>query len=65
MILLMTKKGQSPIPLVFNSVTHMKEMSNKDGPCREIFRHMDYRKLDRIDAMELISCILLAVDCDF
>lgn len=65
LVTLMTKKGQSPLPLVFTSVKHLKELSNKVEPLTNIFNHMNYRKLDRIDAMELISCILLAINGSF
>lgn len=32
---------------------------------RDIFAHMDHRKLGRIDAMELIAVILLSIDGSF
>ena len=61
----MTKRGQAPLPLIFHSVQHMKELSNKTEPLALIFKHMDYRKLGRIDAMELLSCIMLCIDGTF
>ena len=57
-----------PIPLYFNSPSEMAKLSKKD--MTELFNHMNYRKaenkkLDRIDAFELISVILLSIDGDF
>ena len=61
----MTKSGNSPLPLIFTSPEHMKVLSNKQDAVKEIFRHMDYRGHNRIDALELISGILLAVEGKF
>ena len=61
----MTKSGSSPLPLIFTSPEHMKMLSNKNDPVQKIFKLMDYRGHNRIDALELISGILLAVEGKF
>ena len=43
----------------------MMNISNKQDAVRDIFSHLNYRKLDRIDALELISTILIAVEGKF
>ena len=64
-IVTMTKSGSSPLPLIFTSPEHMKMLSNKHDPVQKIFKLMDYRGHNRIDALELISGILLAVEGKF
>jgi hypothetical protein len=61
----MTKSGNSPLPLIFTSPEHMRVLSNKQEPVKNIFNHMNHKMLNRIDALELISGILLAVDGKF
>ena len=64
-IVTMTKSGSSPLPLIFTSPEHMKMLSNKHDPVQKIFKLMDYRGHNRVDALELISGILLAVEGKF
>jgi hypothetical protein len=43
----------------------MMVLSNKKEAVKDIFNHLNYKKYDRIDALELISCILVAVEGKF
>ena len=43
----------------------MAVLSSKMQLLKEIFEHLNYKKLDRIDALELISCIILSIDGSF
>ena len=61
----MTKKYTTPVPLIFHSAEHMRALSNKHESVKSIFNHMNYSKLDRIDAFELMSMILLSIDGSF
>lgn len=61
----MTLNGNKPLPLVYNSYEQMSELSGKREQLQKIFNHLNYRKNDRIDAMEFISIILLCIDDSF
>lgn len=43
----------------------MVGLSNKSEPIKQIFAHLNHMKLDRIDAFELISAIILSIDGTF
>lgn len=43
----------------------MSGLSGKKDQLQKIFDHMNYRKLDRIDAMEFIAAILVCIDDTF
>ena len=61
----MTKNGSQPMPLVFNSTQQMQCVSNKTEALQNIFNHLNYQKLDRIDAQQFIACILTSIDGKF
>ena len=58
----MTKKGSTPIKLWFESPEEMRNISNKRGPLAELFEWLNYRKLGRIDTLELFSVILMSIE---
>mmetsp|Transcript_5514 Transcript_5514/g.3882 ORF Transcript_5514/g.3882 Transcript_5514/m.3882 type:complete len:228 (+) Transcript_5514:88-771(+) len=58
----MTKKGSTPIKLWFESPEEMRSISNKRGPVSELFEWLNYRKLGRIDTLELVSVILMSIE---
>lgn len=57
----MTKKNSIPIKLWIESGDEMKLISNKRQSLLELFDWMDYRKLNRIDTLELFAVIIVAV----
>lgn len=64
-IVQLTKRNTSPIPMIFDSPQQMSCLSNKHDSIKLIFNYLNYLKLDRIDTFEIIAVILLSIDGDF
>ena len=58
----MTKKGSIPLKLWYEDVLEMRNISNKRDACKAIFEWLDYKKLDRINSMELFAVIIFSLD---
>jgi len=60
-----TRKGASPIKLWFDSPEEMYGLSNKREALAKIFAIMNYRKIGRIDTLELFATILISLQGKF
>jgi hypothetical protein len=49
-IIQVTKKNTVPLPMVFNSPSQMCMLSNKQEAVQQLFKHLDFKKLGRVDA---------------
>ena len=58
----MTNKGSSPIPLVYTAPFQMDTLSSKKECMTHIFKQLNYRGVGRVSSLELIGCILLALN---
>lgn len=61
----MMKMGSAFLPLVYSAPDQMYSLSNKRDELTKIFKHLDYRKLGRIDGLELYSTCLLSCEGKF
>jgi hypothetical protein len=55
-------RGSSPFPLIYSSPLEMKDLSKKADSVKNIFNHLNYRKVGRISSLELIALILLSIN---
>lgn len=58
----MTKKGNIPIKLWFDSPEEMRIMSNKAENLVDLFKVLDIFNFSRIDTLELFSVILISLE---
>jgi hypothetical protein len=59
----MTKKNSIPIKLWIetNNNDDMKQLSNKRQQLLELFDWLDFRKLGRVDTLEICAIIIMSV----
>ena len=58
----MTKKESVPLKLWMDSAEEMRIISNKRQSLVELFEWLDFKKLKRIDTMQLIAAIVCSID---
>ncbi len=58
----MTKRNNAPLKLWIESPTEMRNISNKRPELAQLFDWLDYKKLGRINTLELFSVIIIAVE---
>jgi hypothetical protein len=61
----MMKMGSAFLPLVYSAPDQMYALSNKREDLAKIYNHLNYRKLGRVDGLELYSTCLLSCDGKF
>jgi hypothetical protein len=58
----MTKKESVPLKLWMDSAEEMRIISNKRQSLVELFEWLDFKKLKRIDTMQLFAAIVCSID---
>ena len=58
----MTKKGTIPLKRWYESDVEMRNISNEQGACKELFEWLDYKKLGRICTMEIFAVKIFSLE---
>ena len=61
MVLTLTKKGFCPLKLWFDDPTEMRVISNKRDALKQLFEHLDYKKIGRIDTLQFFVVVLFCI----